>query len=1007
MSDTFVFSKILPANSIINPNVSKEDYLDYNCAFSFFDYLKYTKSNLSPNEINNLYVDYIRQWNIVKQNDINQINDSIKERYVDLLKEITLKYSSLEEKRFLSNIDFQDENDLDIVLPFYSQKIREICNFYSEKREKIKYKTQKNRIKGSCNSIQNAIYETITDILFSDVIEVGTFQKNISQEQLLSNLNIEIEELYDLYTSYLDNDPDKTYKDYDVKTQLRKDLYSANINRIDADLFLDFDSSLRNQIFENIRTFLTEFGRIFTINYDVAAINLNCKPDEKLYNLVNETKPTAARLVHLRNSLIKKYIGSDFYYIATGSTITDITSDILFKSDNPTGNLLNRTFPTTASVEEESDIQSCRRIGLFFTPEKNSILYYSVPEKKYKIDYSKLEPNKLYIYPDPERYGNTSGLSKSFNNEYPLIHICEYTKSVKNASWPAVEGDIESNPHNQDFYAYFSKNQLNNNVYIGEEGLKTNFSSVYNEGTITNWASDIFGNQYALFKAKKRQDLIYNTKIVIQLSSIISEEYDGGPITFHNHELLPEQIYAGHPSWVYPNVWASDYYYNLLIEGGIGGIVNGLMERGMYLGGYIVDGLIINRDAITNQLFDIDLNKKDPSKYTTIDGKLYYNIDPVTFKYILNTRNNSLNLSAIDYIFDAKNYNRYPKNIIQEYNKTLDGNQDNTSDFDPSFSYGYILSSIKYKDFDAGSITEVANEKYDFESQTKFIINKVSNLSRTITSENTEQEYKNSFELKNSGGSIYFRDVATGDVMPFLEGVGVQFNNKYSEEILNEIRNEVLDFNVFNDLIWIKTTNYIIFENLRYEDTKFVYTGSTTNYIKYGNKKYLDNITNPFIFENRSYSMIAHLSTINENSNNFYVIPVIYKIDHATITKEKIFPFENSDLTIFQNNSAKNYVKISRINKPTLTYNTRNDMFCIMSVIEDPNQFPSIIQFKFRYNGVSIFDQNIKLYNSNVKELIKTINFYDYPNFTENKIIFNDITSNYTDNFSEGSLIFS
>ena len=79
------------------------------------------------------------------------------------------------------------------------------------------------------------------------------------------------------------------------------------------------------------------------------------------------------------------------------------------------------------------------------------------------IDYSKLEPNKLYIYPDPERYGNTSGLSKSFNNEYPLIHICEYTKSVKNASWPAVEGDIESNPHNQDFYAYFSKNQLNNN----------------------------------------------------------------------------------------------------------------------------------------------------------------------------------------------------------------------------------------------------------------------------------------------------------------------------------------------------------------------------------------------------------------------------------------------------------------------------------------------------------------------------------------------------------------
>lgn len=1007
MSDTFVFSKILPSNSIINPSVAKEDYLDYNSAFSFFDYLKYTKSNLSPNDINVLYVDYIRQWNIIKQNNINQINDTIKQRYVDLLKEITLKYSSFEEKRFLSNIDFDDENDLDIVLPFYSKKISEICNFYSDKREKIKYKIQKNKIKGSENSIENAIYETITNILFSDSIEVGIYQKNVNQDDLLTNLDIEIEELYDLYTNYLDNDPDKSYDDYDVKTQLRKDLYSSNINSIDANLFLDFDASLREQIFQNIRTFLTEFGRIFTINYDVASINLNCKPDEKLYNLVSNTKPTATRLVNLRNSLIKKYIGCDFYYITTGDTVTDITQNVLFKADNPTGNLLNRHFPTTASIEEESDIQSCRRIGLFFTPDKNSILYYSVPEKKYKIDYTKLEPNKLYIYPDPELYGNTSGLSRSFDKEYPLIHICEYTKSVKNASWPAVEGDIESNPNNQDFYAYFSKNQLIDNVYIGEEGLKTNFSSLYNKGIVTNWASDIFGNQYALIKAKKRDDLIYNTNLQIQLSSTILEDYDGGPITFTNYDLLPEQIYSGHPNWVYPNVWASNYYYNLLIEGGIGGIVNGLMERGMYLGGYIVDGLIINRNNITNELFDIDLNKKDSNSYITIDGKLYINVDPVSFEYILNNTNNLLNLSSIDYIIDGKEYNRNPKNIIQNYNKTLNGNLDNGSDLDASFSYDYILSSIKYKDFDSGNISDIIDDKFDFETQTKFIINKVSNLSRTITSENINQEYKNTFEMKNTGGSLYFRDVATGNVTPFLESVGIQFNNKYSTEILKEIENEVLDFNIFNDIIWIKTTNYIIFENLRYEDTKFVYTGTSENYIKYGNKKYLDNITNPFIFENRNYSLIAHLSTINSESNNYYIIPIIYKIDHDTVIKEKIFPFENSDLTIYQNNSALNSIKLSRINKPTLTYNTRNDLFCIMATIEDPNQFSSIIDFKFKYNGVSIFNQTARLFNLNKKEIIKTINFYDIPNFYENNIIFNDITSNSINIFSNGSLIFS
>lgn len=1009
MSDIFVFSKILPSNSIINPNVQKEDYLDYNSPFSFFDYLKYTKIDLSPSEINNLYINYLKQWNEIKQNNANVVNDTIRQRYIDLIKEITVKYTTLEEKRFLAAVDFNDDLDLDIILPFYSQKIRDICNFYSEKREKIKYKTQKNKIKGTQNSVKNAMYENITDILFADAIEIEKNQKLVNYDELLKDLNIEVEELYDLYTSYLDNDPDKNYSDYNVKTKLRQDFYSANINKIDANLFIDFDTAVKNQLFENIRTFLTEFGRIFTINYDLNAVNLNCKPDDKLYKLVTDNKPYATRIARLRNALIKKYIGSDFYYITTGSTITDVASALLFKADNPTGNLLNRNFPTTASVEEESDIQSCRRIGLFFTPEKNSILYFSVPEKKYKIDTSKLKPNKLYIFPDPERYGNTTGLSQKFDKDYPLIHICEYTKSVKNYSWPGVEGDIESNPYNQDFYPYFSRNQLSDNIYIGYEGIKTNFSPLYNNGILTNWASDIYGNQYGLFKEKNREILKFeDNNIIINLSSIVSEEYDAGPITFFENGLLPDYMHSGNPSWVSPNVWASNYYYNILIEGGIGGIVNGLMERGMFLESFYVDGLVLDRNKIITESFDINLNPKDLDNYKTIDGELYNNTGSINFVYELNQNNNSMGSNTYDYIIEGNYFNRNPKNIIQSYKNVLDGQfETNASDFDPSFNYGYILSSVKYKDFDSGYISDIPTENYNFEDKINFIVNKVSNLSKTITSEKVDIPHKNSYELRNSVGSIYVKDAVTGLISPLLSALEVQFINKYPDTIIEEIRKEVLDFNVFKDIIWIRTKNYIIFENFTYQDNKFVYTGTGTNYIKYGNQSYLDNISNPFFFENRSYSMVVHLSATNIYSNDWSIIPILYKIDYITITKEKIFPFQNNDLLIFKNDSIKNKIKLNRINKPTLTYNSRNDMFCILSVVEDPNQFSYILEIKFKYDGINILNQTVKLYNLNGKEIFKTINFYDLPSLSGSNITFNDISLNNQKNFVDGALAFS
>ena len=63
MSSTVVNSNI-PANSITNPNSNV--YLDLNAPFNFFEFLKQTTANLSPIHFNQLYIDYLNDWNRIK-----------------------------------------------------------------------------------------------------------------------------------------------------------------------------------------------------------------------------------------------------------------------------------------------------------------------------------------------------------------------------------------------------------------------------------------------------------------------------------------------------------------------------------------------------------------------------------------------------------------------------------------------------------------------------------------------------------------------------------------------------------------------------------------------------------------------------------------------------------------------------------------------------------------------------------------------------------------------------
>jgi protein associated with RNAse G/E len=421
---------------------------------------------------------------------------------------------------------------------------------------------------------------------------------------------------------------------------------------------------------------------------------------------------------------------------------------------------------------------------------------------------------------------------------------------------------------------------------------------------------------------------------------------------------LPENTYTSDVSWVYPNVWASDYYYNLLIESGVGVVKNGLMERGIYHKSLIVDGLMIDRSKMGAEIFDVILNENTPIQFYTI-----------------------------------------PSN-------TLDGNYfAGNMGFSPSFDNPYIDGSIKRKDFDGGLISEVHGETFNFEDQTNFVVKQTLTQSSTLTADRTNKEALNSSQIKNSYGKIYIRDIVSGEISHLSAALEVQFKNKYNEYILNEIYNEVLDFNIYNDFLWIRTKNYIIFEKVAYEDTKYVYSGTGSNYKTTNNSKFC-NLSIPFIFENRNYAMMAMLSGTNVDSLSFSIIPHLYKIDYntAVITQLNTNTIPQSSHI---NDVTKNPVKLSRINAPHLIYNSRNDVYNIICTIEDNNEYAYIYRMKFEYDGNAVNNENVKLYASRTNMLISTISFNDNPSFSSNNIQYKDISSNTNVSFNNTVLAFS
>ncbi|NBO36502.1 hypothetical protein EBU91_03045, partial [bacterium] len=516
----------IPENSVLNPDNTQVPG-DFSSPYTLLDWLDNFKI-LSTDSSNYFfsYTRYLNDWfkyNKITKNDTTFYTRQI---YINLLKEIALKYTTFDEKRFLSNLDFNDNQSLDVAIPFFTKKIKKICLYYSQNRDKLKNGVIKANLKGSVYGIETLVKKTIMEILETNDFEpTNTNLPNLSS--VINDLHIQLEDKFDTQQYYFDITPDSSSEKYGiVDAEREKFFYLDSVNVDDKELY-----DLNNAIIDAIRAyplFLSELGTTnFTINYYLSSVNYGYLDSRDFQMYENDGKDIDTN-VYNYGKYYEKYLGSDLFLLSGTTDLKTISAKIL-ESKYPHKNLLNRRYPTIAHTPESQSAQDEKYLGRFFTNDNLGILYWNTFKKEFLINRA-LSANESFVIPDPEVGFDSVGLSLTEQSLSGFSYLRDVQWNRYDWSNDYGFGNIFSDPKKQKFYSYTSKNELDRDVDDGvsrisdyqdfwNENLIWRNQDVfqfynddyypldaradyllYNRGILTKYKTDIFGNHFGLFK---------------------------------------------------------------------------------------------------------------------------------------------------------------------------------------------------------------------------------------------------------------------------------------------------------------------------------------------------------------------------------------------------------------------------------------------------------------------------------------------------------------------------
>lgn len=460
------------------------------------------------------YQTYVQDW-IERNKEKKSIGDDFfYSFYIDVLKDITLNFATEEERRFIVNFDYSVEDNLDIILPFFIEKLKNICLYYSEQREKLKENIRLAPYKGTNFYIQKFVKNLIIENYDTGyVIKKNEGKVSFpSLSAITKSLDVYVEEVYD----------DESYYNVDPTDSLKNSF--GNID-VDVEVYTDFKEAIKKAIKE-YPLFLNNFTRSISLNYTLSGGELFYLKNRDFINYFNTLSSNDLKL-NIKKQLFPKYASTDFYYLSVGNSINNFVSGALFNVNeytNKTSNLTNRRYSTIATVPSLNDLYTSYEMGKFFIPSKTGVLQYNTFKKTTEIDKTKLKPNTLYVIPDPEVFEI---------QDSPITYRIDVSWAKEDLGSGFRFGEVLGSKHFQRFYGYQSYSQelgqqphglsltvdnidfwagandsdwTESDLWPGTDKVEKLpidarlDSLLFNEGTCTHWFTDVFGNEFGLFK---------------------------------------------------------------------------------------------------------------------------------------------------------------------------------------------------------------------------------------------------------------------------------------------------------------------------------------------------------------------------------------------------------------------------------------------------------------------------------------------------------------------------
>jgi len=398
MSSTLQYGYPPVPKSITNANIYAKDALDLNSPISFLVFIKTITVSFDPEILQTYYNEYLKRWNLKKNNQSIDDNALIIEKYREFIKDITLKYTTIEERDYLSKIDFTDPYDLDTVLGLYSKKLVEIANYYNSQRDDLKYELTRKKSVGSVIGLEKTILEKTISFLKNRETALIDYDIDV----IKNKLKIDISELYNVYSNYYNQVPNERIYD-------NKDLDYG------ADIFLKDNATLINTIFAGV-------------SEDIK----NLKEVDQLFDN--------------KRQLTKQSMGVDFYYLSTGPTTSNFVSGLLFEATNKAKSLLNRNYPTIPTTLQGSLIDTYE-IG-FFKTSKTAIVLVDGKNKSFEFNFDKIQPNSIYYFPDPNVFGGNADIVTFYVNDEGLKRNLTSSNAVNQPT---------SNKNDTKYYGYVTE----------------------------------------------------------------------------------------------------------------------------------------------------------------------------------------------------------------------------------------------------------------------------------------------------------------------------------------------------------------------------------------------------------------------------------------------------------------------------------------------------------------------------------------------------------------------